>query len=198
MLYDEKARVESYNVSSGSAEDRTVWHNSVWHPSLPFALSALVRHPKGANNELISQTVNTILAGQLDQGQWPNTDGSAGISIWSVWPFLDSLADFLARTPIKASDTVLVPSSDTWMIRRRADKSQPLSKILASRRRRRLKALLRRHWALGPFLLVVLIGMALVLSGRLGFKEFGLALVFPLILAGAQEIMARGRGRGSG
>ena len=46
VVHDDQARMESYNVVGvGSDGAPFTWQSTIWHPGLPFALSALVRQP---------------------------------------------------------------------------------------------------------------------------------------------------------
>ncbi|SHN47111.1 prenyltransferase/squalene oxidase repeat-containing protein [Cryptosporangium aurantiacum] len=69
---DEDARTEEYNVSwAGEGSTGFTWQSTVWHPSLPYALSALTRAPDGVRLDLVAQSVRTILAHASGQNRRP-------------------------------------------------------------------------------------------------------------------------------
>jgi hypothetical protein len=192
-LYDDTARVETYNVSYSYEDHEVTWQNAIWHPSLPYALSALVRHPDGGDPRLIGGAVQKIVDSQSTDGRWPNADGAEGISVWSVWPFLDALSDFLRRTPIRNADRVTLLSPNSILIRRREDTSTSLAHLAWKSSSARGIAWSRRYSAVIFLALVVVAGAILTVIDILNLSEFLLTLVFPIILVGVQEVMARGR-----
>jgi hypothetical protein len=192
-LFDENARVESYNVSYELAGERVVWQNSVWHPSLPYALAALVRHPDGPDPDQVGSAVNRIVIAQGPDGRWPNVDGSAEISIWSVWPFLDALSDFMSAEVLQPADEVTWISRDTVLVRRGDDAKRPIRRVAWTMVSSAALRTAKRHWATLILLAVLMVGAVLSVFGVLGVEEFALALLFPVALTFYQEIRARGR-----
>ena len=192
-LYDDSARTESYNVTYQDNDRPVTWQNAVWHPSLPFALSALIRHPDGADSRLIATAVNRILKSQSTDGRWPNADGSAGISVWSVWPFVDALSDFVRRSPVHRDDRITLLSHNSILIRRGSASSASLARLVWRDTAANSFAILRRHWATLFFSATLITGTILVLASILDPESFLLALVFPVVLVVVQELMARSR-----
>lgn len=192
-IYDDTARVESYNVSYIKGQRTVTWQNSVWHPSLPFVLAALVRHPAGADPNLIVAAVHKIVNSQSADGRWPNADGAAGISVWSVWPFIDALSDFLQKTPVRGADRVTWLSSNSIMIRRGSDASKSLARLSWSSGISAGKTLLKRHWATTLLGLTLIFGAILTIFGVLEIKDSALALALPVFLVVVQEFIARTR-----
>lgn len=192
-LYDDSARTESYNVTYQDDDHSVTWQNAVWHPSLPYALSALLRHPDGADSKLIATAVNRILESQSSDGRWPNVDGSAGISVWSVWPFVDALSDFVHRSPVRSDDLITLLSHNVILIRHGSASSGSLARLVWKDSAGRWFAIIRRHWATMFFSATLITGTILVLASILNLESFLLALVFPVVLVGVQELMARSR-----
>jgi Prenyltransferase and squalene oxidase repeat len=196
-LYDDSARTESYNVSYNDGSQAVTWQNAVWHPSLPYTLSALVRHPDGGDPRLIRAAVSRILTSQSAEGRWPNADGSAGISVWSVWPFIDALSDFIHRSPVHSNDRITLLSESSILIRRGPDASASLARLAWKDSSANSIALLRRYWATVLFALTLIVGAALVFADVLDLRSFLLALVLPVALVAVQELMARTRATSS-
>lgn len=192
-LYDDSARIESYNVSYSDGSHTVTWQNAVWHPSLPYTLSALLRHPDGGEPRLIGAALNRIMTSQSEDGRWPNADGSAGISVWSVWPFIDALSDFIHRSPIHSADRITLLSESSILIRRGPEASVSLARLAWKDSSASSIALLRRYWATVLFALTLIAGAALVFTDVLDLRSFLLALVLPVVLVAVQELMARTR-----
>jgi hypothetical protein len=192
-IYDDAARVESYNVDYIANGQAITWQNAVWHHGLPFALSALVRHPDGVGTRLLSESIETIGSSQLSDGRWPNVDGTAGMSVWSVWPFLDALSDVVRYSPIRQGDLITWPTPDTIIIRRGPDRLHSLRRVLRRGRGPLWRRRVRRYWASLLLGLVLLGGAASALGNLLDWKEFGLALAVPVFLLLIQELIARTR-----
>ena len=192
VLHD-SARVESYNVSYVDGERTSTWQNSVWHPSLPYALAALVRHPNGGDPALIAAAVQRIVSSQSSDGRWTNADGAAGISVWSVWPYLDALSDFVQKTPIRGTDRVTWLPTNSILIRRNGDRSISVARLAWRFSSARLRALLQRYWATLLLLLTLLAGVVLTLLKILEAQEFLFALALPITLVAIQELLARSR-----
>jgi len=192
-IFDDSARVESYNVSYRESGTAVTWQNAIWHSGLPYALSALVRQPDGPDASLLSKSIETIVAGQLPDGRWPNADSAAGISVWAVWPFLDAFADVLHISPVRRGDQVRWITADTMLISRGSDRGKTLRKIVLRSQIGLLRRLAVRHWASALLTLVLLTGAGLAIDGLLGWSEFGFALVVPIFLLSVQELMARNR-----
>src|SRR5262249_35044990 len=140
VLYEEAGRVESYNVMYADDQRQVVLQSTLWHPSLPYALSALTKDPRGADPTLIGAAVRTILPTQHPDGHWPNPDGSAGIWVWSVWPFLDGLCDFLRQNPVRSADRVSWISNEAVLIWRGSDRALSVWRILGQVARRGVAA----------------------------------------------------------
>jgi hypothetical protein len=191
--FDDSARIESYNISYSDDGHSVVWQNAIWHPSLPFILSALVRHPTGADPTLIGAVVERIIGFQSADGRWPNADGGDGISVWSVWPFVDALNDFIRVSPVRNADRVTILSADAILIRRGKDKSASLARLAWRYSFANSLGILRRYWAFAFLVAVLVAGIILTIVKVLTTTELVLALVLPIVLVIVQELMARGR-----
>jgi hypothetical protein len=192
-LYDDSARTESYNVTYSDNDRPVTWQNAVWHPSLPYTLSALVRHPDGASSDLIGAAVNRILESQSSDGRWPNADGSADISVWSVWPFVDALSDFVRRSPVHNNDRITLLADNAILIRPGSASAGSLAHLVWRHGAARWFAIFRRRWTIAFFGVTLIAGTILTLTSILDPESFLLALVFPVVLVGVQELMARSR-----
>lgn len=193
VIFDDKARVETYNVTYEEQSHQLTWQNSVWHPSLPFALSALIRHPEGADPGSLSGAINKIIAAQMADGRWANPDGSAGISIWSVWPFVESLSDLVHKSPLRPGDRITWLSKHSILICRGPDTGKSLARLSCYSGATAAKALLKRHWATVLFLVSFIAGAIFTKYGVLDAKDAALALVLPVFLLFIQEVMAKRR-----
>jgi hypothetical protein len=192
-IFDDAARVESYNVSYTTGDRTATWQNSIWHPGLPFALSALVRDPNGADLRLISAIVHKILSSQLEGGRWPNADGAAGISVWSVWPFVDALSDFARMIPIRNANRITWFSADSVLVRRKSDSAKSLLRLWFSSAVLPATAVLKRRWAIVLLLVTMAAAIILWLTGVLALKESVLTLTLPVALVFLQELVLRNR-----
>ena len=192
-LYDDSARIESYNISYNEGGRAVTWQNAVWHPSLPYTLSALIRHPDGGDPRLIGAAINRILTSQSADGRWPNVDGSSGIAVWSVWPFIDSLSDFIYKSQIHRDDRITLLPERSILIRRGPDVSVSLARLAWKDSSASSIALVRRYWATVLLALTLIVGAALVFADILDLRSFLLALVLPVALVAIQELMARTR-----
>lgn len=195
VLVDAQARVESYNLTIDRDGKPFVWQNSVWHPSLPYALSALARDPSRSRSSLVAASTNTIVRGQQPEGNWPNADGAAGISIWSVWPYVEALSDLLRGSPLLKADRVVWITDDAVLIVRQDGPSASTPLLAWQLLSGRAIAIAKRQWASILLCLVLLTGVALWLYGRMEFKDLALALVLPIALFFVQEFLARRQGR---
>jgi len=190
-IFDDSARVETYNVAYNDTGGQVTWQNSIWHSGLPYALSALVRQPGGADGSLVAQSLRTILTSQLPDGRWPNADSAAGISVWAVWPFLDALADFMDRSPLRDDDRIWWITRESMLVTRGTDVGKSLRKLLRRSRVSVLQRLSKRYWATAILVLALLTGAGFTVSGLLAWSVFGFALVVPILLVGIQEFMVR-------
>jgi hypothetical protein len=116
-ISDDPARVEVFTVTRATNQHQIeVWTSTIWHHSLPLALSALVRHPTVPKPDLISAAVTTIINGQVPDGYWPG-DESGGVSVWSVWPFLEALSDIERYCVTRPGDMIGWISPDVVVVR---------------------------------------------------------------------------------
>lgn len=186
QLHDPDARMESYNVEACGPDGSTrTWVSVVWHPGLPFAVSALVRGPVGLASTAVFTAVRTIVAAQAQDGRWPGTDGAAQTSIWDVWPYLHALFDVLTQAQARAGDvlTLLTPGV---VITQRAGQPDPVRALTVARRRRRV-AVLKRHWAATLLGATVVALVTLAAFGLLGWTEVMWGIGIPLLLSIIQE-----------
>jgi hypothetical protein len=146
-IFDDAARVESYNVNFTEDGRQIIWQNSVWHPGLPFALQALLRDPAGASLDIIGTAVRHIVRTQSDDGRWPNPDSAEGISVWSVWPFVDSLCDFKRIASIPGGSRLTWLTDDTMLIRRQAEKRRGVLYLYLQFNLSAVRSLLKRWWS---------------------------------------------------
>ncbi|MEV6556473.1 prenyltransferase/squalene oxidase repeat-containing protein [Nocardia sp. NPDC051756] len=185
-IFDEASRVESYNIT-GNVDGRDVtWHGQVWHHGMPFALSALLRHPGGVP-PVTAAVLKTVMDSQLPDGHWPNIDSASGRSIWDVYPFVLSVMDARTVPFHRPGSRIDWLSDDAVVVRQGTTKNTPLARLGWSSRRDQLVTLAKRHWA--TFLLIACVAGSLVLW-RLGViepKDIALSLVLPLVLLLVQE-----------
>ena len=113
--------------------------------------------------------------------------------MWSVWPFLDGLCDFLRQTPVRSADQVSWISKEAVLIRRGSDRTLSVWRILVQVARHGIAVGLRRHWAAALLVLTLVLGAALVPAGVFGGREFALALALPILLVFVQELWSRGQ-----
>jgi hypothetical protein len=190
-LYDEAARVENYNISRDTDRGPLTWHASVWHPGLPFAVSALSRQPGHVDPDLLASAVQALVTSQLPAGHWPALDGSAGISMWSVWPFVQALADVLQHPPVSARARITWLTPDAFVVQERDGRDERLGALLRRSRRARWWRIARRSWATFILGLSLVLGLGLVVADVLGWKDLLLGLALPIGLLLLQEVRAR-------
>ncbi|MFC9439642.1 prenyltransferase/squalene oxidase repeat-containing protein [Nocardia sp. NPDC057030] len=185
-IFDEGSRVESYNIT-GNVDGRDVtWHSQVWHHGMPYALSAMLRHPNGVP-PVTAAVLRTVMDSQLPDGHWPNIDSASGRSIWDVYPFVLSVMDARTVPFHRSSSRIDWLSDDAVVVRHGATKTTSLARLGWSSRRDQLVTLTKRHWA--TILLTACVAGSLVLW-RLGViepKDIALGLVLPLVLLLVQE-----------
>jgi hypothetical protein len=186
-IYDDAARVENYNVTCESDEGHVTWHTSVWHPGLPFTVSALLCHPRGSRPSVICSAVQTILDSQLDDGHWPNLDGAAGISVWAVWPFLQALSDVANSPYTTRHDRITWISGDALVLQHLGARDERVSTLLRSNRRAELSQAVKRRWATIVLVVFVVLGLSALAGGLLAWQEFTLGLALPVTLFVIQE-----------
>lgn len=192
VIHDEAARVENYNVTGQTLEGRPItWLSSIWHPGLPFAVSALVRHPNGCRPDLLCSAVETIIDRQLGDGSWPSLDGAAGISVWAVWPFVQALSD-VEKIPIASIDAKITWISSNAIVVQRGDaRAEAIGSLLRGSRRKAVVRNIRRHWATAVLVLFVVAGLSGVMLNWLEAKDFALSLLLPVVLLVIQEARHR-------
>lgn len=182
-IHDDDARIESYNVVSRTADGSEVtWQSTIWHPGLPFALSALVRAPALKRFDLIASAVRTMAATQSAQGTWPGPDSSAAFSVWSVAPFLDALADVRRHLPLGDGLTLTPLSPYSAVVQGGPDASLAAERLITVSRRRRLRQVFRRSWAAGALALLAAAGGVLYATGVLDLRDIGFGLLVPIAL----------------
>jgi hypothetical protein len=191
-IYDDDARTEAYNVSyAGSDGTQVTWQNTVWHPGLPYALSALTRASGGAHLDVLAEGVQTLLATQQPDGRWPSADSAASPSIWTVWPFLEAFADVQRLVPSGSSDVLRILSPGTVLLHRGPDRRRPLAAVLARAVGRDVGSWVVRRWAVCLLGLVVAGGGLFVALGRLAGQEYAVSLVLPVVLLVLQLVLDR-------
>ncbi|MBU2665979.1 terpene cyclase/mutase family protein [Actinoplanes bogorensis] len=186
-VHDDHARLESYNVTRVSAGGSVVmWENTIWHHGLPFALSALVRQPGTVRFDLIAASVHTLGESQLEDGRWPGVDSSATFSVWTIWPFLEALADVKARLPLRSGQVLTPLSPQAAVVQGGRDLEIAPQRLLSVVRWRARRTWATRHWAMMAIGLLLACGTALVATGVFKAEEVGFGLVVPIILLGIQ------------
>jgi hypothetical protein len=189
-VHDDHARLESYNVSRVDADGSIVmWQNTIWHHGLPFAVSALVRQPGTVRFDLIVTSVRTLITTQMDDGRWPSVDSSAAFSVWTVWPFLEALADVKACLPLRSGQVLTPLSTQAAIIQGGSDLDVAPQRLLGTVRWRARKQWLRRHWAAVAIGLLLAGGVAVVATGLFEAQEVGFGLVVPVVLLVIQVAM---------
>jgi hypothetical protein len=192
-LFDDAARAESYNVTFTDDGRDLIWQNSIWHPGLPFALQALLRDPGGTNLSLVGAAVQRITQSQATNGRWPNPDSAEGISVWSVWPFVDALCDFRRIVSVPGGSRLTWLTEGTLVIRRDVDKRKGLPRLYLRFRFSTIKSSLRRWWSTLLLAATFTTAGALLGTGVLDLKEAALTLVLPVFLVFFQELILRSR-----
>lgn len=193
-VHDDHARLETYNVTRVDADGHTaMWENTIWHHGLPFALSALVRQADTMRFDLIVASVHTLIATQMDDGRWPSVDGSAAFSVWTVWPFLEALADVKACLPLRSGQVLTPLSAQAAIIQGGTDLGVAPQRLLSVVRWRARGNWARRNWATVAIGLLLAGGTVLVAIGVFGAQEVGFGLVVPIILLGIQVALAGGK-----
>jgi hypothetical protein len=191
-LHDDAARFESYNVNLVRADGSALtWVSALWHPGLPYAVSALARGPQGAAGPAFFRAVVTIIAAQRNDGRWPGTDSAAQASIWDVWPYLDALSDVMAGPLVRKGDALTLLAPGAVIVQREAVSGTDPVRILAVAARSRRRALLKRHWASLLLLVSVLAAVTAAVVGWLTWTEVAWGLGIPLLLLVIQEARQR-------
>ncbi|WP_147287830.1 prenyltransferase/squalene oxidase repeat-containing protein [Nocardia pseudobrasiliensis] len=191
-IFDDASRVESYNIT-GTVDHRPVtWHGQIWHHGLPYAFSALMRHPRGAPPVAFA-ALTTIVAEQLPDGHWPNIDGSATRSIWDVYPFLAAISDARTLTPLSGQERLDWLHDDIVLARRGKARDQRLETLGWKVRGTWVGVALKDNWA--TILLAICIASSIVLFAlnRVEVKDIALGLLLPLLLFFVQEGRRRRR-----
>ncbi|HEX5205055.1 MAG TPA: prenyltransferase/squalene oxidase repeat-containing protein [Actinoplanes sp.] len=189
-VHDDHARLEIYNVTRMDANGSvTMWENTIWHHGLPFALSALVRQAGTVRFDLVATAVHTIAATQMDDGRWPSVDSSAAFSVWTVWPFLEALADVKKSLPLRSGQVLTPLSAQAAVIQGGIDLDVAPQRLLGLVRWRARKEWVRRNWATAAIALLLAGGTAFVATGVFEAQEVGFGLVVPIVLLGIQVAM---------
>ncbi|MFG1643765.1 prenyltransferase/squalene oxidase repeat-containing protein [Amycolatopsis sp. NPDC049252] len=184
--------VESYEVSVTIGSRRSTWQNGMLHYVAPVAACALIRHPEKANLDLLGKLYESILDKQLEAGHWPSIHGGPNISIWSVWPFYESLCD-LRRIPLQRYDDSLTLLPGTVIIRDSLRKKTSIRKIWRQDRVHRGRQIALRYGATALLGASLIIGLATFFLHWIGLNELLIGLGFPVLLFILQEISARRR-----
>ncbi|MET7400527.1 prenyltransferase/squalene oxidase repeat-containing protein [Dactylosporangium sp. NPDC005572] len=193
-LHDDEARYEVYNVTRTSADgSASTWVSAVWHPGLPYAVSALTRHAGELAAPVLFTAVNTLLRGQRADGRWPGVDGAARLSMWDVWPYLDALHDVETMRLAHRGDRLVLLRPGAVLVQRPSVRSVPPARMLTRPRRTRWGSLLRRHWAIGILVVSVVVGAVAGLLGVIAPRELVLGLLVPVILVFVQRAMRPSR-----
>jgi hypothetical protein len=193
-VHDDQARLETYNVTRTDADGSLImWENAIWHHGLPFAISALVRQAGTVRFDLIVSSVRTLITTQMDDGRWPSADSSAAFSVWTVWPFLEALADVKACLPLRSGQVLTPLSAQAAIIQGGPDLDVAPQRLLSVVRWRVRKQWLRRHWATAAIGLLLAGGAAFVATGLFKAQEVGFGLVVPVILLAIQVAMTGNR-----
>jgi hypothetical protein len=116
-------------------------------------------------------------------------DSSAAFSVWTVWPFLEALADAKARLPLYSGQVLTPLSAQAAIIQGGSDLDVPPQRLLGAVRWRARKQWLRRHWAAVAIGLLLAGGVALVVTGMFEAQEVGFGLVVPVVLLVIQVAM---------
>jgi hypothetical protein len=199
IVHDDQARMESYNVVAAGADGSEVtWQNAIWHPGLPFAVSALVRQPRAVRFDLIAAALHTMRTAHSAEGRWPSSDSSAALSVWSVAPFLDALADVRSHLPVGAGLVLTPLSPHAAVIQGGSELDVAPSRLLTGLRRERLRRIVRRCWPAGTLVLLIALGAGLLSSGAVGPRELGFGLLLPVVLLVLQLAIGRSGGQQPG
>jgi hypothetical protein len=192
IVHDDHARTESYNVvGKGSDGSAVTWQSIIWHPGLPFALSALVRHPRAIRFDLVAAALHTMRTAHSAEGRWPNPDGSAALSVWSVAPFLEALADVRTHLPLGYGHVVTPLSRHAAIVQGGSDLDIAPSRLLVGVRRERVRRLIRRQWATAALIGLITAGLVLLGTGVFGARELAFGLLVPVVLLVLQLAIGR-------
>ncbi|MGI5246730.1 hypothetical protein [Dactylosporangium sp. CA-139066] len=193
-LHDDEARYEVYNVDHTSANGTaSPWVSTVWHPGLPYAVSALTRCADEAAGPLLFTAVNTLIRSQRGDGRWPGLDGVARLSVWDVWPYLDALHDVETMRLAHRGDVLVLLRPGAMLVQRPSVRALEPARLLAGARRTRWQSLLRRHWATGILVVSVTVGAIAALLDVLAVRDLVLGLLLPVILVFVQTAMRPSR-----
>jgi hypothetical protein len=193
-IHDDHARMESYNVTRSSPDGSPVtWQSTIWHHGLPFAIGALVRQPGSIRFDLILDAVATLRQTQLPDGRWPGADSSTAASVWTVWPFLEALADVAARIPLRAQGALTALAPGAALLQNGAELDTPPRRLIASARIGAVRGWLRRRWAPLTLATIVTAGGTLVVADVFSAQEVLLGVGVPVLLLVIQQATARTR-----
>jgi hypothetical protein len=183
--------VETYNIiTTAKARQRTVqWRETMHHHGLALAASALLRHPDRLPAAALRHALAVILRTQQPTGTWADADHSPAPALWPTWYCLAALLDLRHADLLRAGDT-LVWLDHATVIRHASAGSRDLTALVASPRRRRLAAFIRRRWGSLVLALGVLVSIAVAATGLVAWSTALLGLLLPVSLFVLQEATA--------
>jgi hypothetical protein len=179
-LVEPESQVEEYSISyseGGQVINRQI---GLPHFALPSAVSALIHNGYSLDDALVYRGLITILSTQLDNGSWGNPRNPARVSIWSVWYCLQCLGAVI-NLPIVKSGAEVTKISGSLIVRRRSPDAPLLALLCMDFLRTVLKGFVK-YWSAIVLVVFVLGGFMLMLFNWIGFKEFVIALMFPIAL----------------
>jgi hypothetical protein len=169
----------------------------LWHYTLPAVVAALLRHPDYPPPDLVARGLATITQTQSTGGFWPNSDSGTQMSLWGVWWCVQALAD-VSRVRLVRADDLLTWTRDVVIVQRGHARGRTLASLLPSRRKRRLRRILKQYWlailTVGLILSAVgLIAAALIayVGGTFTWGDFAIGTIFPLLLFSLELIRRR-------
>jgi len=187
---DQHARIEGYNVQAIGSHGPEVWATNLVHYGLPWAVSALLKHPAAPPGEDISAGIETILRTQLPSGSWPNIQGASGASIWALWPFVEALSSLRRLVSLVPAANVLM-AKGVVIIQSKEKNRYSLSALIRAQRRFSIGRFFGRYWPAMLVMFSVLAGLIFVGLKQVAIREFLLGLIVPVGIFVIQEVRHR-------
>jgi len=188
-LVEAESLVEDYDISYETGNNKSKYQNSLPHYALPVAISALLHHENSLNKNVVYEGLLNIANAQHSNGYWENARNPTRISIWAIWPFLNTLFDAIdlpvlaqAKSVTKISSSIIIKTSKA---------RTPLIFLLVVDFFILSFEFLKAYWSAFVLLGFVLLGLLLTTLGFIGLKEYILSLIFPVILIFVQLSLER-------
>lgn len=189
-LDDPSARLETYRVDLNGSSGQGSFRLALWHYGLPVATSALLRHPDGPPTNVVGRALVTITSRQLEDGSWPDIQGSGSISLWGVWWCVQALCDARRVSPIRTGD-ILTWVPGAMAIQRSEMRGKRVYRMFRSSNRPDYRRLVKLYWTelLVAFFMVG--GYLAFIFGFLSGPDYAVGMIFPTALAAIDRINRR-------